>query len=230
MKTASVLTQPVTRIEAALAEARAAVQAAIAAAEAEIATCREAAQHETAALEGIAARAAVMAGQVAQLEAGRFAGLEAAQAVLKECTATGNDSGAAAAAQEVARIEAEAVAIDAGLRPLRLQLAAVTDLQAAAEQRLARGAEQEVAALQRLGRAKTETLALRCDEAAIALRDALIDYGAAGGAWQSRIDFQIGLSRHLASALPGSAPMFVGGPALQGQVEAQRRNMVAERV
>lgn len=57
-------------------------------------------QREAASLAQVAAQATALESQIAQLEAGRFAGLDVAQAALTECTLAADQAGAAAAAEE----------------------------------------------------------------------------------------------------------------------------------
>ena len=179
-------------------------------------------QRQADALEAVAARAAALEGQVTRLEAGRFAGLDDARATLTERTAADDATGAAAAAEEVARIEAEAAATAARLRPLQLQLAEVGKLKAAAEQRVAQAREQQAAAERRLQAVQGEQLALRCDDAAIALRDALIDCARVGRSMPGRVDFTIGASTRLLQALGTGGPIHVSPAQLHAEGQAER--------
>lgn len=159
------------------------------------------------ALDDVTARASALEDQIAQLQAGPGAGLDVAQDALAECTRAGDQTGAAAAAEEIARIEAPATATDARLRPLQLQLAEVEKMKASAQQRADQAREEERRAWRIFRNAQLEELAVARDEAAIALREAQTAYDVANQDPVVRrtknlpIEFTIGASHRLLTAL-----------------------------
>lgn len=194
-------------VVAALAAAKAAAQKAVEVAQ-EAAKARAVdVERETAAIEQAKARAAALQAQIAYLADSRHKGLDVAQAALAECTHANDQAGAAAAAEALARIETEAAAVDARIRPLQLQIDAVRELATAAEARLeqARGAVEE--ADNELFDAKLEVLAIARDEAVLALRRPQLDYEAANAGTRRRnknlppVDLEIGASHQLLGML-----------------------------
>jgi hypothetical protein len=218
----------------ALDKAKAEVQVGIDEAAADLKARQADVQRAVAALDEVTARAKALEGQIAQLQAGRFTGLDTARGALTACTAADDQAGAAAAAEEVARIETEAASVDARTRPLQLQLDAVGGLKTAAEARIEKARHDEDLAAQALTEANLQALAIVRDEAAIAFREAHAAFVAADNRPTNQrknlhVEFSIGASPQVLKAL-ANAPhelILVTGLTLQRAEQTLRTSEAA---
>lgn len=195
-------------------------QAAIEAAAAELAACEADVLSAQGVMAEIDARSGALQAQIDQLERDRFTGLHEAQVQLTACSASGDQAGAAAAAEAVARIKAAGNAIVERIYPLRLQLDALAQVQATKAERLEQTRSAQAAASLKLDRARAEALAVARDEAAVAFRNAHVAFLAFDNRPTSEkktleIEFSIGASAAARSLLGKIDPRVTRGRAEQ---------------